>query len=182
MKFSELNLNDQVLDALDAMRFEECTPIQEKSIPLLLEGRDLIAVAQTGTGKTAAYLLPILNKLSEGGYPSYCRDKRHFAYTAHRTKHPASSPHPAGQPSPPLPQALWRGPVPPCPPTTVSLPTEVAHLCPSASPLFPSTGYRCATSGRLERQHEAPSKTSEEGPFASRRNVNISIITCPVCT
>ena len=70
MKFSELNLNDQVLDALDAMRFEECTPIQEKSIPLLLEGRDLIAVAQTGTGKTAAYLLPILNKLSEGGYPS----------------------------------------------------------------------------------------------------------------
>ena len=52
------------------MRFEECTPIQEKSIPLLLEGRDLIAVAQTGTGKTAAYLLPILNKLSEGGYPS----------------------------------------------------------------------------------------------------------------
>ena len=69
MKFSELNLNDQVLDALDAMRFEECTPIQEKSIPAILEGRDLIAVAQTGTGKTAAYLLPILNKLSEGGYP-----------------------------------------------------------------------------------------------------------------
>ena len=65
MKFSELNLNDQVLDALDAMRFEECTPIQEKSIPAILEGRDLIAVAQTGTGKTAAYLLPILNKLSE---------------------------------------------------------------------------------------------------------------------
>ena len=69
MKFSELPLNQQVLDALDAMRFEECTPIQEKSIPLILEGRDLIAVAQTGTGKTAAYLLPVLNKLSEGGYP-----------------------------------------------------------------------------------------------------------------
>ena len=69
MKFSELDLNDQVLDALDAMRFEECTPIQEKSIPVILEGRDLIAVAQTGTGKTAAYMLPILNKLSEGGYP-----------------------------------------------------------------------------------------------------------------
>ncbi|MDO4162880.1 MAG: DEAD/DEAH box helicase [Bacteroides sp.] len=69
MKFSELPLNDQVLDALDAMRFEECTPIQEKSIPVILEGRDLIAVAQTGTGKTAAYLLPILNQLSEGGYP-----------------------------------------------------------------------------------------------------------------
>lgn len=69
MKFSELHLNNQVLEALDAMRFEECTPIQEKSIPLILEGRDLIAVAQTGTGKTAAYLLPILNKLSEGGHP-----------------------------------------------------------------------------------------------------------------
>ena len=69
MKFSELSLNQQVLEALDAMRFEECTPIQEKSIPLILEGRDLIAVAQTGTGKTAAYLLPILNKLSEGGHP-----------------------------------------------------------------------------------------------------------------
>ncbi|WP_297973909.1 DEAD/DEAH box helicase [uncultured Bacteroides sp.] len=69
MKFSELSLNDQVLDALEAMRFEECTPIQEKSIPIILEGRDLIAVAQTGTGKTAAYLLPILNKLSEGGHP-----------------------------------------------------------------------------------------------------------------
>ena len=64
MKFSELNLNDNVLEALDAMRFDECTPIQEKSIPVILEGRDLIAVAQTGTGKTAAYLLPILNKLS----------------------------------------------------------------------------------------------------------------------
>ncbi len=65
MKFSELPLNDSVLDALDAMRFEECTPIQEKAIPVILEGRDLIAVAQTGTGKTAAYLLPILNRLSE---------------------------------------------------------------------------------------------------------------------
>lgn len=66
MKFSELQLNDQVLEALDAMRFDECTPIQEKSIPIILEGRDLIAVAQTGTGKTAAYLLPVLDKLSEG--------------------------------------------------------------------------------------------------------------------
>lgn len=69
MKFTELDLNDSVLDALDAMRFEECTPIQEKSIPVILEGKDLIAVAQTGTGKTAAYLLPVLNRLSEGGYP-----------------------------------------------------------------------------------------------------------------
>ena len=69
MKFTELDLNDDVLDALDAMRFEECTPIQEHSIPIILEGRDLIAVAQTGTGKTAAYLLPILDRLSDGTHP-----------------------------------------------------------------------------------------------------------------
>ena len=70
MKFSELHLNGNVLEALDAMRFEECTPIQEQSIPVILVGQYLIAVAQTGTGKTAAYLLPILNKLSEGGHPA----------------------------------------------------------------------------------------------------------------
>lgn len=69
MKFSELQLNDNVLEALDAMRFDECTPIQEQAIPIILEGKDLIAVAQTGTGKTAAFLLPILNRLSEGGHP-----------------------------------------------------------------------------------------------------------------
>ena len=69
MYFDELNLDDTVLDALDAMNFEECTPIQEQAIPPLLEGRDLIGVAQTGTGKTAAYLLPILNKLNTGAYP-----------------------------------------------------------------------------------------------------------------
>ena len=69
MKFSELQLNDKVLDALDAMRFDECTPIQEKSIPVILEGKDLIAVAQTGTGKTAAYLLPVINKLSSEDHP-----------------------------------------------------------------------------------------------------------------
>ena len=69
MKFDELDLNDDVLDALDAMRFDECTPVQEKAIPVILEGKDLIAVAQTGTGKTAAYLLPVIDRLSDGGYP-----------------------------------------------------------------------------------------------------------------
>ena len=70
MKFTELNLEDNVIEALDAMRFEECTPVQEHTIPILLEGKDLIGVAQTGTGKTAAYLLPVLNQLSKGGYPN----------------------------------------------------------------------------------------------------------------
>ena len=69
MKFSELNLEECVLQALDAMNFSECTPVQEHTIPVILEGRDLIGVAQTGTGKTAAYLLPVLNQLSKGNYP-----------------------------------------------------------------------------------------------------------------
>lgn len=69
MYFDELDLNDDILDALDAMNFSECTPIQEQAIPPLLEGHDLIGVAQTGTGKTAAYLLPILSRISDGGFP-----------------------------------------------------------------------------------------------------------------
>lgn len=69
MEFSELDLEDSVLDALDAMNFVECTPVQEHTIPVILEGKDLIGVAQTGTGKTAAYLLPVINQLSKGGYP-----------------------------------------------------------------------------------------------------------------
>lgn len=70
MNFTETDLNDYLLDALDSMGFEQCTPIQEKAIPPLLEGRDLIGVAQTGTGKTAAFLLPVLNELSYGDYPA----------------------------------------------------------------------------------------------------------------
>ena len=69
MRFDELYLNDNILDALDDMRFETCTPIQEKCIPEILDGRDLIGVAQTGTGKTAAYLLPILSLIDDGFYP-----------------------------------------------------------------------------------------------------------------
>ena len=70
MDFYDLDLNDSVLDALDDMHFTDTTPIQEYAIPPILEGRDLIGVAQTGTGKTAAYLLPVLSKLSDGGYPA----------------------------------------------------------------------------------------------------------------
>jgi len=58
MKFSELDLDEEILQGLDAMNFKETTPIQELTIPIILEGRDLIACAQTGTGKTAAYILP----------------------------------------------------------------------------------------------------------------------------
>ena len=69
MYFDETQLNDHVLDALYDMRFDVCTPIQEQCIPPILEGRDLLGVAQTGTGKTAAYLLPILSRLDDGGFP-----------------------------------------------------------------------------------------------------------------
>ena len=69
MTFEETYLNDNILDALYDMHFEEMTPVQEKCIPEILDGRDLIGVAQTGTGKTAAYLLPILSLLDDGGFP-----------------------------------------------------------------------------------------------------------------
>lgn len=69
MRFDELYLEDAILDGLDAMNFQEATPIQEQTIPVILEGKDLIACAQTGTGKTAAYVLPIINELSKGNHP-----------------------------------------------------------------------------------------------------------------
>lgn len=64
MYFDELALSDEVLDALWDMHFDECTPVQEKTIPVILDGRDVISCAQTGTGKTAAYILPLLTNLA----------------------------------------------------------------------------------------------------------------------
>ena len=64
MKFSELQLNDQLLEAISCMGFDTATPIQEQAIPHILNGRDIIGCAQTGTGKTAAFVLPILHKLT----------------------------------------------------------------------------------------------------------------------
>lgn len=63
MKFSELNLEEKLLEAISYMGFETATPVQEQVIPVILENRDLIACAQTGTGKTGAFVLPILDKL-----------------------------------------------------------------------------------------------------------------------
>ena len=63
MRFDEIDFEDEVLDGLYDMNFEEMTPVQEATIPVILEGSDLIACAQTGTGKTAAYTLPLLNRL-----------------------------------------------------------------------------------------------------------------------
>ena len=63
LKFSEFNFHHDILEGLESMGFEETTPIQEESIPVIMEGSDLIACAQTGTGKTAAYLLPMINEI-----------------------------------------------------------------------------------------------------------------------
>jgi len=65
VKFDEFNLSSKLLEGLDAMGFSKPTPIQEKAIPIIIEGRDIVASAQTGTGKTAAFLLPILDKIGK---------------------------------------------------------------------------------------------------------------------
>ena len=64
MTFHEFNLHDDLLAGVDAMNYQQATPVQEQAIPKILDGKDLIACAQTGTGKTAAYLLPLLDKIS----------------------------------------------------------------------------------------------------------------------
>src|SRR5690349_7643055 len=63
MDFTDLGLHPDVLDGIEAMNFKTATPIQAQAIPLILQGRDLIGIAQTGTGKTAAFVLPIIDLL-----------------------------------------------------------------------------------------------------------------------
>ena len=67
MDFSSFNFEPSLQEGLDAMGFDQPTPIQEKAIPVILNNKDLIACAQTGTGKTAAFILPVLNKISKSG-------------------------------------------------------------------------------------------------------------------
>ena len=69
MRFDELDLEEEILDGLYDMNFREMTPVQEQTIPVILEGHDIIGCAQTGTGKTAAYTLPLLNRLLLEGNP-----------------------------------------------------------------------------------------------------------------
>jgi ATP-dependent RNA helicase RhlE len=63
LKFTDLKFNPLVIEGIDAMGFETMTPVQEKAMPVIMEGRDMIACAQTGTGKTAAFMLPVLDAL-----------------------------------------------------------------------------------------------------------------------
>lgn len=69
MDFYDLDLSDNALDAIDDMGWTACSPIQEKCIPEILDHHDVLGIAQTGTGKTAAYLLPVLSMIDDGGYP-----------------------------------------------------------------------------------------------------------------
>ncbi|MEL6989733.1 MAG: DEAD/DEAH box helicase, partial [Bacteroidota bacterium] len=64
MTFEELNLNDTILEAISYMGFENATPIQEQAIPPIMDGKDMIGCAQTGTGKTAAFLLPVMHRIT----------------------------------------------------------------------------------------------------------------------
>ncbi|HMQ01288.1 MAG TPA: DEAD/DEAH box helicase, partial [Cyclobacteriaceae bacterium] len=63
MTFHDFKLHPSLQDGLDAMNFKQATPIQEQAIPLIIEGKDVIACAQTGTGKTAAFILPVIHKI-----------------------------------------------------------------------------------------------------------------------
>ena len=63
MKFTEFGFDDRLIEGIEASGYENATPVQEQVIPLVLQGKDIIASAQTGTGKTAAFLLPLINKI-----------------------------------------------------------------------------------------------------------------------
>ena len=67
MTFEELKLDDQLIEAIGYMGFKKASPIQEMAIPEILKGNDLLACAQTGTGKTGAFILPIIHKLATNG-------------------------------------------------------------------------------------------------------------------
>jgi ATP-dependent RNA helicase RhlE len=64
LQFTDFNIHEDVLSGIDAMNYQQASPIQERAIPIILQGKDLIASAQTGTGKTAAYLIPVLDLIA----------------------------------------------------------------------------------------------------------------------
>ena len=90
MAFSKLGLSPAVMDGVKAMGYVEPTPIQLRAIPLVLAGRDVIGSAQTGTGKTAAFALPILSKLA----PARARPARAHPRTHARTRRAGGDRHP----------------------------------------------------------------------------------------
>ena len=71
LNFSEFDLHPDLLDGIDALNYTTATPIQEQAIPIILAGKDLIGIAQTGTGKTAAFILPIIDKILDSNEANY---------------------------------------------------------------------------------------------------------------
>src|SRR6185437_8685341 len=69
MKFSDLNLHPALQANLDKIEFKECTPIQDQAIPLLRKGKDVSGLAQTGTGKTGAFLIPLIDRILKAMKP-----------------------------------------------------------------------------------------------------------------
>lgn len=70
MRFNELNLSREVLQSIEEMGFENPSEVQENTIPKILEGHDLLAQAQTGTGKTASFGIPMIEKIEDNNYES----------------------------------------------------------------------------------------------------------------
>jgi ATP-dependent RNA helicase RhlE len=83
MTFHDLGLNDDLLAAVEKMGYTEPTPIQLESIPLVLAGRDVVAAAQTGTGKTAAFALPLMQRLGRGNTSEGAVDASKWLYQVH---------------------------------------------------------------------------------------------------
>ena len=73
MKFNEFNLDPRLLEGIEAIGFEDTTPVQEKAIPPIMAGKDIVASAQTGTGKTAAFLLPIIHKILQAPHDDHIK-------------------------------------------------------------------------------------------------------------
>lgn len=84
MTFKELNISEPILKALAGKKYEKPTPIQEKAIPVALEGRDLLGIAQTGTGKTAAFAIPIIQQLNKFDAKDHRRDIKALVLTPTR--------------------------------------------------------------------------------------------------
>ena len=72
MKFTEFGFDDRLMEGIDASNYIDATPVQEQVIPLVMQGKDVIASAQTGTGKTAAFLLPLIHKMLTDGLDDHC--------------------------------------------------------------------------------------------------------------
>jgi superfamily II DNA/RNA helicase len=82
MSFAELGLSDELLRAVGESGYADPTPIQRQAIPSVLMGQDLVGIAQTGTGKTAAFVLPMIDILGEGPQPRPHATLAHFGADA----------------------------------------------------------------------------------------------------